>query len=95
MPADFFLSNFVLFAVVTTACTLGQSYLKTSGSSASKDASSPNASGSSAAAGVTPAPLAQSGSARSLWRAYILVYALVMGASRETRSANGQTSIRH
>lgn len=87
MPADFFLSNFVLFAVVTAACTLGQSYLKTSGSSASKDASSSSASNSSTSAGAAPPPLAQSGSARSLWRAYILVYALVMGGSKRTRAS--------
>ena len=65
MPADFFFVNFALFAVVTAAGTFGQSYLKQrKAANASQDASG-------------PAP--QSGSSRSLWRAYILVYALVMG----------------
>lgn len=85
MPADFFLTNFVLFAVVTAACTFGQSYLKRSGNSASKDALSSNASGGSTPGSAVSQPLAQSGSARSLWRAYILVYALVMGELALTR----------
>jgi len=74
MPYDFFVTNLVLFGVITAAATFGQSYLKQKrgGAGAGNDAG-----GSPAPAAMTPQ---QSGSTRSLWRAYILVYALVMGA---------------
>lgn len=66
MPADFFLVNFALFAVITGAGTFGQSYFKQQNKHTE--------------AGQEPTAIStQSGSSRSLWRSYIVVYALVMG----------------
>lgn len=73
MP-DFFLVNFALFAAITAAGTLAQSYLK--------QQNKPTDGGHDASA-----PSAQSGSSRSLWRAYIVVYALVMGARTMLRTS--------
>lgn len=68
MALDFFLSNLILFGIITAGATVGQSYLKQKKRDPSHDAGHP--------AAMTPQ---QSGSTRSLYRAYIVVYALVMG----------------
>ena len=72
MLDNFFFINLVLYGVVTAIGTFGQSYLKQRAAANAIDG---------AAATQT-----QSGSARSLWRSYIVVYALVMGACEAVRA---------
>lgn len=67
MLPDFFALNFILFGAVTVAANFGQSYLREKFRR-------------TAAQDGTTVPR-QSGSARSLWRAYIVVFSLVMGMS--------------
>jgi hypothetical protein len=67
MASTFFTTNFILFGILTAGSTLAQTYLK-------RKAGVEDGNGAS----VSGQP-AQSGSARSLWRSYIVVYALVMG----------------
>ena len=67
MSGNFFTVNLALFGLATAVATLGQSYLKqVRRQSIAQDP---------AAAATTQ----QSGSTRSLWTSYIVVYALVMG----------------
>lgn len=97
MASGFFTANLAVFAVITTAATLGQSYLRQQRKAAAAAAASPasastalgNAADTLSVGDSVPQPGGrraslqhagqQSGSTRSLWRAYIVVYALVMG----------------
>lgn len=67
------MTNFVIFGVLTAGSTIAQTYLKRK--AGVED-------GSNGSTSIQPA---QSGSARSLWRSYIVVYALVMGELPATR----------
>jgi len=61
------MTNFVIFGVLTAGSTIAQTYLKRK--AGVEDGNTPS----------TASQPGQSGSARSLWRSYIVVYALVMG----------------
>lgn len=69
MAYNFFTTNLVIFGILTAGSTVAQTYLK-------RKAGVEDGAGGPSAASLP----AQSGSARSLWRSYIVVYALVMGS---------------
>ena len=72
MMLDFFSLNLAAFALLTAAGTVGQSYLQQN----SKPTPDGNNTGHHA----------HSAAAKALWRAYIVVYALVMGKLRSPKS---------